>query len=139
MCLLGFALACNGHVAEGQRYSLESLKLSPLASEPCLFAIALGAYFEGNFADAASSFARIAGKFDEALAFRAASLWNLGQTDAARDAMQRYMTLKRQKMAEYPDNDVEQWRSYLLRLMPIADPASREKLFEGFRNAGLPV
>jgi tetratricopeptide (TPR) repeat protein len=139
MCLLGFALACNGHVADGQRYSLESLKLSPLVPEPCLYAIALGAYFEGNFADAASSFARIAGTFDEALAFRAASLWNLGQADAARDAMQRFMTLKRQKMAEYPDDDVEKWRSYLLRLMPIADPASLEKLFEEFRNAGLPV
>jgi tetratricopeptide (TPR) repeat protein len=139
LCLLGFALACNGHVADGQRYSLESLKLSPLVPEPCLNAIALGAYFEGNFADAASSFARIAGTFDEALACRAASLWNLGQADAARDAMQRFMTLKRQKMAEYPDDDVEKWRSYLLRLMPIADPASLEKLFEGFRNAGLPV
>jgi TolB-like protein len=139
MCLLGFALACNGQAADGQRYSLESLKLSPFVPEPCLFAIALGAYFEGNFADAASGFARVAGTLDEALAFRAASLWNLGQADAARDAMQRFMTLKRQKMAEYPDDDVEKWRSYLLRRMPIVDPASLEKLFEGLRNAGLPV
>ena len=137
--MLGFALACNGHVADGQRYSLESLKLSPLVPEPCLYAIALGAYFEGNFADAASGFARLTGAFDEALAFRAASLWNLGQADAARDAMQRFMTLKRQKMAEYPGNDAEQWRSYFLRLIPIADHASLEKLFEGSRNAGLPV
>jgi len=30
-------------------------------------------------------------------------------------------------------------RSYLLRLMPIDDPASLEKLLEGFRNTGLPV
>ena len=42
--------------------------------------------------------------------------------------MQRFITLKRQKMAEYPDDDVEKWRSYLLRLIPIADPASLEKL-----------
>ncbi len=139
MCLLGFALACNGHVADGQRYSLESLKLSPLVPEPCLYSIAVGAYLEGNFADAASGFARVAGTFDQALAFRAASLWNLGQADAARDAMQRFMTLKRQKMTEYPDDDVEKWRSYLLRLVPIADPARLEKLFEAFRNAGLPV
>lgn len=139
MCLLGFALACNGHAADGQRYALESLKLSPLESEPCLFAIALGAYLEGSFADAASGFARLAGTIDEALACRAASLWNLGQADAARDAMQRFMALKRQKMAEYPGDDAEKWRSYLLRLMPIGDPARLEKLFEGFRNAGLPV
>jgi TolB-like protein len=139
MCLMGFALACNGHVADGQRYSLESLKLSPLVPEPCLYAIALGAYIEGNFADAASGFARLAGTYDEVLACRAAALWNLGQADAARNAMQRFMTLKRQKMAEYPDSDVEKWRSYLLRVIPIADPASLEKLFEGFRNAGLPV
>jgi TolB-like protein len=139
MCLMGFALACNGHAAEGQRYSLESLKLSPLETEPCLCAIALGAYFEGNFADAASSFARVAGTFEAALALRAASLWNLGQADAARDAMQRFMALKRQKMAEYPGDDVEKWRSYLLRQVPIADPASLGKLFEGLRNAGLPV
>jgi TolB-like protein len=139
MCLLGFALACNGHVADGQRYSLESLKLSPLVSEPCLYAIALGAYFEGNFADAASGFARVAGTIDEALACRAASLWNLGQVDAAHDAMQRFMALKRQKMVKYPGKDKEQWRLYLLRLIPISDPASLENLLEGFRNAGLPV
>ena len=139
MCLLGFALACNGHVADGQRYSLESLKLSPLVPEPCVFAIAVGAYLEGNFADAASGFVRIAGTIDEALALRAASLWNLGQTDAAREVMQRFMALKRQKMAEYPGDNAEKWRSYLLRIIPISDPASLEKLFEGFRSAGLPV
>jgi TolB-like protein len=139
MCLLGFALACNGQVADGQRYSLESLKLSPLVSNPCLFSISVGAYFDGNFADAASGFARVAMTVDEALALRAASLWNLGQADEARDAMQRFMALKRRKMAAYPDDDVEKWRSYLLRVIPISDPASLEKLFEGFRKAGLPV
>jgi len=139
MCLMGFALACNGHVMDGQRYSLESLKLSPLASNPCLFSIAAGAYFEGNFVEAASGFARVVGTVDEALAFHAASLWNLGQEDAARDAMQQFIKLKRQKMTEFPADDVEKWRSYLLRLLPISDPASLEKLFEGFRNAGLPV
>jgi tetratricopeptide (TPR) repeat protein len=139
MCLLGFALACNGDVADGQRHSLESLKLSPLVPNPCLFAIAVGAYFDGSFADAASGFARVAGTVDEALALQAAALWNLGQADAARDAMRRFMTLKRRKMAEYPGDDAEKWRSYLLRLMPITDPASQETLFEGFRNAGLPV
>jgi hypothetical protein len=49
------------------------------------------------------------------------------------------MALKRQKMAEYPGDNAEKWRSYLLRLMPISDPGRLEKLFEGFRNAGLPV
>lgn len=139
MCLLGFALACNGDVADGQRHSLESLKLNPLVPEPCLFAIALGAYLDGDFTVAASSFARAAGTFDEALACQAAALWNLGQADAARDAMRRFMTLKQQKMVEYPKHDGEKWRSYLLRLMPVADPACLEKLFDGFRNAGLPV
>jgi hypothetical protein len=139
MCLMGFALASNDYAAEGQRYSLESLKLSPLETEPCLYAIALGVYFEGNFADAANSFARIPGTFDVALALRAAALWNLGQADAARDAMQRFMALKRRKLAEYPGDDVEKWWSYLLRQVPVADPARLEKLFEGFRNAGLPV
>ena len=139
MCLLGFALTCNGHVAEGQSYSVESLKLSPLVPEACLYAIALGAYLEGNFADAVSGFTRISGAYDEILACLAAALWNLGQRDTAHAAMQRFMTLKRQKMAEYPGNDAGQWRSYLLRRMPITDHAGVEKLFEGFRNAGLPV
>jgi DNA-binding SARP family transcriptional activator len=139
LCLLGFALTCNGHVAKGQSYSIESLKLSPLVPEPCLYAVALGAYLEGNFADAVSGFARISGAYDEVLACLAAALWNLGQRDTARAAMQRFMTLKRQKMADYPGNDAEQWRSYLLRLIPITDHAGVEKLFEGFRNAGLPV
>jgi len=139
MCLLGFALTCNGQVAEGLSYSAESFKLNPLVPETCFFALALGAYLEGNFADAVNGFARISGAYDEVLACMAAALWNLGQRDTANAAMQRFMTLKRKKMAEYPGNDAEQWRSYLLRLMPIGDPASLEKLLEGFRNAGLPV
>ena len=139
MCLLGFALTCNGHVAEGQGYSIETLKLSPLLPEACLFAVALGAYLEGNFSDAVSGFAQISGAYDEVLACMSAALWNLGQRDASRAAMQRFMTLKRQKMAEYPGDDSERWRSYLLRLIPIADHAQVEKLFDGFRNAGLPV
>lgn len=139
MCLLGFALACNGHVADGQRYSLESLKLSPLVPEPCIFAIALGAYFDGNYADAASCFGRIAGTFDEALACQAASISKLGRADAARDVMLQFMKRKRQKMAEYPGDNAEKWRSYLLRLIPIADSDRMEILFEGFRRAGMPV
>ncbi|MGE0117909.1 MAG: BTAD domain-containing putative transcriptional regulator [Dongiaceae bacterium] len=139
MCLLGLALTCNGHVAEGLSYSAESFKLNPLVPETCFYALALGAYLEGNFADAVNGFARISGAYDEVLACLAAALWNLGQRDTAHAAMQRFMTLKRKKMAEYPGNDAEQWRSYLLRLMPIGDPASLEKLFKGFRNAGLPV
>ena len=139
MCLMGFASTCNGQVAEGQSYSLESLKLSPLVPEPCLYAIALGAYLQGNFVDAASSFARLAGSYDEVLAYQAASLWNLGQPGAARDVMQRFMMLKRRKMARYPGDDAAQWRSYLLRMMPIADPSDLEKLFDGLRNAGLPI
>ncbi len=139
MCLLGFALTCNGHVAKGQGYSIESLKLNPLVPDTCLYALALGAYLEGNFADAVNGFARISGAYDEVLACLAAALWNLGQRDTARAAMQRFMALKRQKMADYPGNDAEQWRSYLLRLIPITNHAGVEKLFEGFRNAGLPV
>ena len=139
MCLLGLALTCNGHVAEGQSYSAESFKLNPLVPESCFYALALGAYLEGNFADAVNGFARISGAYDEVLACLAAALWNLGQRDTAHAVMQRFMTLKRQKMAEYPGNDAEQWRSYLLRLIPITDHAQVEKLFGGFRNAGLPV
>jgi TolB-like protein len=139
MCLLGFALTCNGHVAEGLSYSAESLKLNPLVPEPCLFAIALGAYLEGNYADAVNGFSRISGAYDEILACQAAALWSLGHRDTAHASMQRFMTLKREKMANYPGNDAEQWRAYLLRLLPIGDPVSLEKLFEGFRRAGLPV
>ncbi len=76
---------------------------------------------------------------DEVLALLAAALWNLGQHDNANAVMQRFMTLKRHKMTKYPGQDAEQWRAYLLRLIPITDRAGIEKLFDGFRNAGLPV
>jgi DNA-binding SARP family transcriptional activator len=139
MCLLGLALTCNGQVAEGQSYSAESFKLNPLAPESCFYSLALGAYLDGNYADAVNGFARISGVYDEVLACMAAALWNLGQHDTARAAMQRFTMLKRQKMVVYPGNDAEQWRSYFLRLIPITDHAALQKLLEGFRNAGLPV
>lgn len=139
MCLLGFALTCNGHVAKGLSYSADSFKLNPLVPEACLFAIALGAYLEGDYADAVNGFSRIAGAYDEVLACQAAALWELGQHETARASMQRFMALKREKMVKHPGNDAERWRAYLLRLLPIGDPASLQKLFDGFRNAGLPV
>ena len=69
----------------------------------------------------------------------AAALWKLGQHDNAHAAMERFMALKRQKMTRYPGSDAEQWRAYFLRLIPITDHATLEKLFEGLRKAGLPV
>lgn len=139
ICLLGFALTCNGQVAEGHSYSAESFKLNPLAPESCFFSLALGAYLEGNYADAINGFARVSGVYEEALACLAAALWNLGQHDVARATMQRFMALKQEKMAQYPGDDVEQWRLYFLRLIPISDPVGSQKLLLGFRNAGLPV
>lgn len=139
MCLMGLALTCHGRVAEGQSYSAESYKLTPLAPETCLYSLALGAYLEGDFAGAVDGFARVYGAYEEALALLAAALWNHGQHDNARAAMQRFMALKREKMVKYPGNDAEQWRNYILRLIPITDSAGVEKLFEGFRKAGLPV
>jgi DNA-binding SARP family transcriptional activator len=139
LCLLGLALTCNGHVAEGVHCSAESFKLTPLVPESCIYTIALGAYFEGNFADAVHGFARISGAYDEVHACLAAALWNLGKHDTAEAAMQRFMSLKLKKMTAYPGHDAQQWRSYLLRVIPVGDPASLEKLFDGFRRAGLPV
>lgn len=66
-----------------------------------------------------------------------AALWNLGKHDTAEAAMQRFMSLKLKKMTAYPGHDAQQWRSYLLRVIPVGDPASLEKLFDGFRRAGL--
>lgn len=139
ICLLGFALTCNGQVAEGQSYSAESFRLNPLAPESCFLTLALGSYLDGNYADAVNGFARTFGVYEEALACMAAALWNLGQYDNARAAMARFMALKRQKMAKYPGNDAEQWQAYFLRLIPMSDQTNLEKLFEGFRKAGLPV
>jgi adenylate cyclase len=139
ICFLGFALTCSGQVAEGQNYSAESFKLNPLAPESCFITLALGAYLDGRYADAVNGFVRVAGVYEEALACMAAALWKLGQHDTAQAAMQRFMALKRQKMIRYPGNDAEQWRAYFLRLIPITDPAILEQLFEGLRDAGLPV
>lgn len=139
LCLLGLALTCNGYIAEGMSCSAESFKLTPLVPESCVYTIALGAYLEGNFADAVQGFARISRAYDEVHACLAAALWNLGERDTAEAAMKRFIALKHKKMIAYPGEDAEQWRAYLLRVIPIGDPASLEKLFDGFRGAGLPV
>jgi hypothetical protein len=101
--------------------------------------LALGAYLDGRYGDAVNGFVRVSGIYEEALACLAAALWNLGQHDNARATMARFMALKQQNMARYPNNDAEQWRSYFLRLIPMTDEENLEKLLEGFRKAGLPV
>lgn len=139
LCLLGLALTCNGQIAEGLSCSAESFKLNALAPESCIYTIALGAYLEGNFADAVHGFARISDAYDEVHACLAAALWNLGKHDTAQAAMQRFMTIKRKKMTAYPGEDAEEWRSYILRVIPMGDHVSLDMLLDGFRRAGLPV
>lgn len=139
LCFLGFAMACNGRIAEGQSYSAESFRLNPLVPESCIFALALGAFLDGKYGDAINGFSRVSATYEEGLACLAAALWNLGEKDSARATMQRFMTLKREKMTRYPGNETEQWRAYILRLIPGKDSAAMEKLFDGMRSAGLPI
>ncbi|WP_409758093.1 BTAD domain-containing putative transcriptional regulator [Aestuariivirga sp.] len=139
ICLLGFALTCNGKVAERQHFSAESFKLNPLAPESCFFTLALGAYLDGRYADAVNGFVRVSRVYEEALACMAAALWKLGQHNTANAAMERFMAIKRKKMASYPGDNAEQWRAYFLRLIPITDRPTLEKFFEGLHQAGLPV
>ena len=75
----------------------------------------------------------------ELLGCLAASYAQLGRDAEARAAAAEFLDRAAAEFAVHPGDDVEHWRTYWMRLIPIKDPADRDHLFDGLRKAGLPV
>jgi adenylate cyclase len=126
---LGQVLTYFGRPAEAVTPIERSMRHSPF--DPQLGAmiaqLALAHYHAGNYAESALK-ARTAAhlKYMRGYAVLAASLARLGRPDEARDALEAYLPELRQQTA-----------SRTLRLVPYANPADRDDLFQGLRLAGL--
>ena len=73
----------------------------------------------------------------ETLGCLAASYAQLGRADEARATATE---CRERAVAEFAfplDDDLERWRAYWLRFIPLKEASDRDHLFDGLRKAGL--
>jgi adenylate cyclase len=127
---MGSLLLFNGQPTEGRNYILTALRLSPRdpRSGHFLNQIAVSYYYERNYAGAAEAARRTIGRYpDHPMPYRwlAAALGQLGQAEAARDALHSAMSISPKVFDLFVRNRV-----------PWHRPEDYEHMLEGLRKAG---
>jgi adenylate cyclase len=129
---MGSLLLFNGQPAEGRNYILTALRLSPRdpRSGHFLNQIAVSYYYERNYAGAAEAARRTIGRYPEhPMPYRwlAAALGQLGQAEAAREALHGAMSISPKVFDLFVRNRV-----------PWHRPEDYEHMLDGLRKAGWP-
>ena len=75
----------------------------------------------------------------EFLGYLAASYAQLGRDGEARATATECHDRAVAEFAFDLDDDVERWRAYWLRFIPLKEVTDRDHLFDGLRKAGLPA
>jgi adenylate cyclase len=127
---MGSLLLFNGQPAEGRNYILTALRLSPRdpRSGHFLNQIAVSYYYERNYASAAEAARRTIGRYpDHPMPYRwlAAALGQLGQAEAAREALHGAMSISPKVFDLFVRNRV-----------PWHRPEDYEHMLDGLRKAG---
>jgi adenylate cyclase len=129
--LKGALLVFNGQSAEGRKYILAALRLSPRDPRNGfrLNQIAMSYYYERDYADAAEAAKRTIGLYpDNPMPYRwlAAALGQLGQVEAAHKALNMAMSISPKSFALLVLNGGVPWRR----------PEDHEHMLDGLRKAG---
>ncbi len=127
---LGMAYRAAGRYDEQLQAHGEALRLSPGDTQAFawLVSIAFGLYMLGRYAEAAETAQRAGSKgwYPLCSVVLAASLGQLGETSAAREAVDELVRRT-------------QWRSAAEAVGILAYPGQRARLAEGLRKAGMPA
>jgi adenylate cyclase len=92
-----------------------------------------------RYRQAIGSFERIDTTVNEIRAWHAASLAQLGQTEAAKELLGTYLRIAAQEMCEFPGDDPDVWQEHWLRAVPFQNSTDFDHLVEGLRKAGLRI
>jgi len=138
-CLKGLLLTCAGELEEGIWCTTEAIRRAPNMPEECLRSRVMAEYLLGRYGDAIATFGRMSHPPVELLGWIAACYAELGRNSEARAAMMQFRERARVERAGPPDDDVEAWRAYWLKVFPAKEQISLERLFAGLHKAGLPV
>jgi len=137
-CLRSWLLALSGQTEQGIACAEQAIRLSPLTTEDCRIAQCVAAYCARDYDRALQAVECIVEPSNEANAYRAMCLAQLGRTAEGRAAMTAFLTEGRRTIADFPDRDSDRWRQYWAVRYPFKHAADLEHMLGGFRLAGLP-
>ena len=138
-CGKGFFMTCLGRLDEGISCDTYALRLNPLLPDTCLYSIGIAHYLGRRYEEAISTFGKMSYLPAETLGCLAASYAQLGRDDEARATAKECRDRIVAEFAFRLDDDVERWRAYWLRFIPLKEASDRDHLFDGLRKAGLPA
>jgi TolB-like protein len=138
-CGKGFLLTCLGRLDEGISCDTYALRLNPLLPDTCLYSIGIAHYLGRRYEDAIATFCKMSYLPTEILGCLAASYAQLGRDGEARKTATECHDRAVAEFAPGLDGDVERWRAYWLRFIPLKEVTDRDHLFDGLRKAGLPA
>ena len=136
-CSKGLLLTCSGRLEEGISCENYALRLNPLLPDYCLRSIGVAHYLGRRYEDAIATFGKMSYLPTEILGYLAASYAQLGRDG---EACATATECHDRAVAEFAfdlDDDVERWRAYWLRFIPLKEVTDRDHLFDGLRKAGL--
>lgn len=131
-CFKGWLCICSGKLDESRQYANEAMTRNPWLPDDCLWTFGFAEYLAGRYEQAIQTFARISNPDPEVEACLAASHAQLGNSKAARIAVEEF-----NKTGNNPGTDISSWRKYWFNIFKFKDDAALEHLVEGMRKAGL--
>ncbi len=138
-CGKGFFMTCLGRLDEGISCDTYALRLNPLLPDTCLYSIGIAHYLGRRYEEAISTFGKMSYLPTEILGCLAASYAQLGRDGEARKMATECHDRAVAEFAPGLDDNIERWRAYWLRFIPLKEVKDRDHLFGGLRKAGLPA
>jgi len=138
-CLKGFLSTYAGELEEGIWCTSEAIRRAPNMPEECLHSRVMAEFLLGRYEDAIATFGRMSSPPMVLLGWIAACYAELGRDSEAHAAMMEFRERARAERAGPPDDNVDAWRAYWLKVFPAKDQTSVERLFASLRKAGLAV
>jgi TolB-like protein/Flp pilus assembly protein TadD len=138
-CFKGWLLTCSGDLDGGIVCTNEALRRNPLVPDECLHTIGVADYLAGRYERALSAFGKMtASHHPDVCAFMAACYAQLGREDEARLQAEEFLHRAKLEFVEYPAQNMESWRAYWMKRMPVKEAAQLDSFLGCLRRAGLP-
>jgi adenylate cyclase len=135
--LYGLFLAAIGRAEEAITQSQQAERLNPLRPSWLNRLKGIACFSAGRYAEAITAFKASGGAVNQERGWLAASCAQAGRLDEARAHLQSFLCVAEKEMAVLPERTVGAWRS-CWRPIEYRYDRDFDRLFDGFRKAGLP-
>ncbi|MDX1575332.1 MAG: BTAD domain-containing putative transcriptional regulator [Kiloniellales bacterium] len=140
LALVGLARAYLGDFQAAMAAAEKGLRMNPYSPDLYWDAIGVAHFFQGRYKETVACNAQESDPHPENWAWNAACYAHLGEADAARRAVDRFLREYSELWAGDPTAGPADYTRWILNMSnPFTREEDRERLAEGMRLAGLPV